>query len=202
MSIITTITNITDNETTPLKTLEEINSIIRVNTTALNILHINIRSILNHLPELECLNNTLDNKNHIIITSESWLSPNFNHNYLPLKGYQTISTNNNVRKSDGVIVFIKNGIDQSNTEYDILDANCILTIIKNININYGILCIYRSPSGNIIKFIEDLNTLITNIIQLHNNIPLIIIGDININILDTTNSTSLYLDLLNTYGFV
>jgi len=68
MSILTTITDITDNETTPLKTLEELNSIIRINTTALNILHINIKSILNYLPELQCLNNALDNNNRITIT--------------------------------------------------------------------------------------------------------------------------------------
>ncbi|KAL4104495.1 hypothetical protein QTP88_019791 [Uroleucon formosanum] len=116
MSIVKTITNITDNETVPLKTLDKINSIIRIYTTALNILHINIRSILKHLPELECLNNALDNNNHIIITSESWLK-----------------------------VFIKNDIEQINTE---------------------------SPSGNIIKFVKEIETLIANIIQLHKNIPL------------------------------
>ncbi|KAF0705630.1 Uncharacterized protein FWK35_00031308 [Aphis craccivora] len=42
-------------------------------------------NILNHLPELECLNNAFNNNIHIIITSESWLGPNFSHNYLPFK---------------------------------------------------------------------------------------------------------------------
>jgi len=166
MSIISTINKITDNETTSLRTIEEINSLIRLNNTTINIIHINIRSILN-LPELECLNNAFNNNIHIIITSESWLGPNFSHNYLPLKGYQIISTNNNNRKSDGVLIFIKNDIEQINTEYTIPDANCILTLIKSNNANFGILAIYRSPSGNIIKFIDELNIVIANIIKSH-----------------------------------
>lgn len=52
MSIITTITDINNKETTPLKTLAEINAASLINKTALNIIHVNIRSILNHLPEL------------------------------------------------------------------------------------------------------------------------------------------------------
>jgi len=85
-----------------------------------HILHLNIRSIAHHLPELECLNNALDNNNHVIITSESWLGHNINIvNYLPFKGYQTINTDNNVRKSDGILVFIKNNIDQILNKYRI-----------------------------------------------------------------------------------
>ncbi|KAF0705629.1 otoferlin-like [Aphis craccivora] len=67
--------------------------------------------------------------------------------------------------------------------------------------NFGILAIYRSPSGNIIKFIDELNIVISNIIKSYKNIPLILIGDININTLDTTNSTAIYLDLLTAFGF-
>lgn len=110
------------------------------------------------------------------------MGKNFNANYLPFKDYQIISTENNIRKSDGVLVFIKNDIDQISKEFNILDANCTLTIIKKNNLNFGILSIYRSSNGNIIKFIEDLGIIITNIINIHKNIPLILIGDLSINI--------------------
>lgn len=174
MGVITTVNEITDSEkNTPLKTIAEINFTIRNNKLALNILHINIRSIALYLPELECLNNALDNNNHVITTSESWLDNNINVNYLPFKGCQTINTDNSVRKSDGKLVFIKNDIDQICTEYNILDANYILTIIKKPNLNFGILSIYRSPNSNVIRFIEDLGMIIRNIIHLHKNIPFI-----------------------------
>lgn len=35
----------------------------------------------------------------------------------------------------------------------------------------------------------------------YKNVPLILIGDLNINILDTSTSTTLYLDLINSHSF-
>lgn len=66
----------------------------------------------------------------------------------------------------------------------------MLTLIIYKNINYGIIALYRSPSGNLIKFIEELYTIIANIIKSHKNV------------LDNTNSTVAYLDLLNSLKFL
>lgn len=193
--------NITKKETVPLLTIEETNSIL-LSHKSLNILHTNIRSISKHISELECLNTSLNNDNHIIITTESWLNDNFNDNFLPFKNYQIESTNNNIRISDGIIILIKNEINQISTEINITNANCILTLVTYDKINYGIISIYRSPSGNIIKFIEDLDIVINNVINSHKNTTFILIGDFNIDILDTTNSTAIYLDLLNSLNFI
>lgn len=88
------------------------------------------------------------------------------------------------------------------TEFIIQDANCLFTIITFNKINYGIISVYRSPSGNIIKFIEDLEVIITNLFNSYRQLTLILIGDMNINLLDTTNSTTLYYDLLNSFNFI
>lgn len=108
MNPITIINNITEIETTPLKAIGEINSTLFINNTGFNIMHVNIRSIIKHVTDLEFLNTALNNNNHIIITSESWISEHFNYNYPPFKNFQIVNTNSTIRKSDGGLVFIKN----------------------------------------------------------------------------------------------
>lgn len=46
-----------------------------------------------------------------------------------------------------------------------------------------------------------MSTIITNIVNSYKHIALILIGDININLFNTTNSTTIYLDLLNYFNF-
>lgn len=64
-----------------------------------------------------------------------------------------------------------------------------------------LLSVYISSSGNIITFIANISTIITNIVNSYKHITLILIGDININLFNTTNSKTIYLDLLNYFNF-
>lgn len=157
----------------------------------MNILFTNIRSIANHISELDCLNAAIKNKSHIIITVESWLGNKIDQKYISLNNYQSSIYKNHIRKSDGIVIFIQNNINYSTTEFIIQDANCLFTTITFNTINYGIISVYRSPSGNIIKFIEDLEVIITNIFNSYRQFTLILIGDKIINLSDTTNSTTL-----------
>ncbi|KAL4122954.1 hypothetical protein QTP88_015194 [Uroleucon formosanum] len=86
-----------------------------------------------------------------------------------------------------------------NTIYDIIDKDNTNTSIKSLD-EINKLC-STNFSGLNILFLNIKNTIITNIINSHNYITLLLIGDININLLDTTSSTTLYLDLLNSFNF-
>lgn len=57
MSILTIMNVITDNKTMHVKTLGELNPTKLKNNAVLILLHVNNRSIYNHLLELEYLNN-------------------------------------------------------------------------------------------------------------------------------------------------
>lgn len=61
MTAINTIYDIIDkdNTNTSIKSLDEINKLCSTNFSGLNILFLNIKSIENHFPELECLNTAL-----------------------------------------------------------------------------------------------------------------------------------------------
>jgi len=63
------------------------------------------------------------------------------------------------------------------------------------------ISVYRSLSGNI-KIIEDLEVIIINILNSYRQLTLILIGDMSINLSDTTNFTTLYYDLLNSFNFI
>lgn len=67
--------------------------------------------------------------------------------------------------------------------------------------NYGILSIHRSPNDNINNFLIEFNTVITSLVNTNKNTKIMIIGDLNINILDTPHNTENYLDILNSHNF-
>ena len=202
MASINTLFDIIDKENTNIISPNEINAQLYNNDTSLNILFTNIRSIANHISELDCLNAAIKNKNHIIITVEPWLGNNIDQKYISLNNYQSSISKNHPHKSDGIVIFIQKDINYITTEFKILDANCMFTTITFNKINYGIISVYRSPSGNILKFIEDLEVIITDIFNSFRQLTFILIGAMNINISDTTNSTTLYYDLLNSFNFI
>lgn len=98
-------------------------------------------------------------------------------------------------------MFINNNIIHNTTELIIQDTNCLFMLIDHNGQTYGILSIYRSPNGNINNFLIEFNTVITNLVDTHKNTKIIVIGDLNITILNTSHSTENYLDILNRHNF-
>lgn len=86
------------------------------------------------------------------------------------------------------------------TKFILQDANCLFITITFNKISYGIILVFRSPSGNIKKCIGNFEVIITN--KTYRQFVFIIIGDMNINLSDTTNSTTLYYDLLISYNIL
>lgn len=105
----------------------------------------------------------------------------------------------NLNKNDGVIVYIKNGVNHLVDEPILLDCSC-LTI--KINTDTIILGIYRSPSNsNIFNFLQSLDQILHECSSFKN---IIIMGDINIDIqpLNISKETNDYLDMLACHGIL
>lgn len=118
MASINTLFDIIDKENTTINSLNEINTPLHNNDTSLNILFTNIRSIANHLSELECLNTAIKNKiSHIIITAESWLGNNIDQKYISLNNYQSSISKNHTCKSDGIVIFIQKDLNYTTAEF-------------------------------------------------------------------------------------
>lgn len=82
----------------------KINNIV----TSFNLINMNIRSINKHITDLSCLIKVIGHHVHIISLSEAWLNKHFDKKFVFLNIYQIIHTNNNINKSDGVALFIRN----------------------------------------------------------------------------------------------
>ncbi|KAL4089448.1 hypothetical protein QTP88_024483 [Uroleucon formosanum] len=202
MASINNIYEILDSDKTNLHCINEMNERLSNHNNSLNILHTNIRSLNKHIIDLEYLNASLNDKCHIIIASEAWISKEFNPKYFSFcKVFYIEYTKNNFRRSDGLVIFIKNDIIHNTTELIIQDTNCLFTTINFNGHKYGILSLYRSPNGDINTFLAQFNIVITDITNKHKNTKIIIIGDLNINLLDTTQNTTNYIDILNSLNF-
>ncbi|KAF0768390.1 zinc finger MYM-type protein 1-like [Aphis craccivora] len=152
MASINNICELLDSDNTSLHCINEINESLSKHNNNFNILHTNIR-----------------------IASEAWIGKDFNPKYFSFcKGFNIKHTKNNLRRSDGVVIFIKNDIIHNTTE---------------------------SPNGDINTFLTQFNIVITNIINNHKNSKILILWNLNINLLDTTQNTTNHIDILNSLNF-
>jgi len=84
MASIDNLFDIIDSNKTPLLNIDEINVNLSKYSNCFSILHTNIRTLSKHSPDLEYLCSSLNNKCHMIITTEAWIDKNFNNKYFPL----------------------------------------------------------------------------------------------------------------------
>lgn len=167
-------------DTITTSTTQEINNFIKNrNTKTLKILHQNIRSINKNFVELTVMLQQLDEEIDIIILTECRIKK---ETYSPkhLDNYKVFNTTQHKNQNDGVIIYLKNEIHGIVKEIQLRDANCLLI---NINNDISIFGIYRSPSTrDISPFLHSLDDELTLLRDVRN---VYLIGDININLLNT-----------------
>ena len=148
------------------------------------ILHQNIRRISNKIDEF--LNSVSPNAPHIICLTEHHSRTeelsNVNFGHYSLGASFCIQTYSH----GGVCIFVpKNtqfhavNLDQYNREKDLEICALKLNISSN---SFTIVCIYRSPTGNVFYFLYQLELILTKIYKTSNEI--ILCGDFNINYLN------------------
>ena len=174
----------------------------------LTIYHQNICGIKNKITEF--ILTIAGTKPHIICFSEHHLKGfDLNSSFLPyIPSYKlgTIYSRTNL-KGGGVSIFIheeikylKIDLKQYCKEQDI---EIVAVKIKYNTTNYSIYCLYRSPTGNLEYFYEQLDKVLDS--NLHTKSKIIICGDLNIDFLDfITKSTQLknFLHSFNLAGTV
>lgn len=109
---------------------------------------VNIRSINANLDELLLFlkNDSYFNIDLIVLT-ETWHNPeNCNYN---IPGYNIFYSTKKRNQNDGIIIFAKQHLVIDVHEFDFCEANIIKLSISNYIFPINIICIYRSPSGNI-----------------------------------------------------
>ena len=165
----------------------------------INVYYNNCRSLKNKLNHLHIL--LKHQKFHILIFSETWLSPDYDDKLLLLDHpYYLLRSDRENKKGGGVCIFIKNNIiavpKLIMTKRDISIISCDITVdqpdsSENLSIQ-RILVVYSPPHMS--TTMDDINFTLSNIADncITEN-PIMVIGDFNIS---NTNISTEFTDFM------
>lgn len=180
----------------------ELTDYISKQTSIFNIMQLNIRGITTNFENLLAFMETYNlNYCDIIILTECHKLESTDCFNIP--GYSVYYNFANYNSFDGVILYIKTGLNPqvSNRMLGISGITLTNICLDIGGVKYGIYTLYRSPSSNLSMFLDELDhyfKLATN----ENNID-IFLGDININLLNKNSGyAGRYLAQMNSHGFI
>lgn len=161
----------------------------------INILYTNIRSLRKNfnafLLELSQINTRIS----IIVLTEVWINSE-EASFYKIPNFTMFHCCNDTYRAGGVMCFIAEDIFSLQLTVNFVSADTLLVKLKQGNTYFNLFCIYRLQNVAENLFLEELNAFLAT---LRNNT--ILIGDININLLNNSQIVLNYLDILNSYGF-
>ena len=161
----------------------------------LTIIFLNIRSLRkNFIHLLASINNILNNIK-IIILVETNIADEENNYYL-INGFNSIFVNREGR-GGGIAVYIAEELEYTITKLNVVSFESIQFDIKTNQQVISFIPVYRPPAKSTTEFIYELETIINRI---NSKQPLIVIGDVNIDILRKSITSARYTDSLITNG--
>lgn len=181
-------------------TEEILNSFNDINMNYMNynmsVIHLNIRSLRkNFLPFLTNISKII-NKIQLIVLTETNICDDENQYYF-IDGFNAIFRNRESR-GGGIAVYIRKDtqFEEKTIEMESTEAMQI-TITTTNNKKTTVIPIYRPPNKNIRTFLIELEKLISAIDRQYN---IIFLGDINIDLMKQTITTTNYMNILLSYG--
>lgn len=129
--------------------------------------------------------------------TETWYHEN--DDILDFSGYNSFFLNRTGRRGGGILILAKKDF-----KCEILESFSSLTIdyeVLSLQSNSLVLSVvYRPPNGNTSKFFEFLDAYFSWIND--RNLTLVLGGDLNINLLDTSSAQSELAEIIEVNGFV
>jgi hypothetical protein len=135
----------------------------------------------------------------VIVLDEIWIYSN-ESNFYNIPGYNSYFECNDTSRSGGIVVYVADSL----ASHRIHDSSKSFTTAEVVHVNISslhlnVLAVYRSPSYNADTFEIDLNNFFSGVCRS----SFILVGDININILDAQNTiVEKYLNNLAYHGFM
>lgn len=178
-------------------TLDDIKQIQFDKQNSLKLLYLNARSISNKIEDLNKLLTTINETVHLIAISESWLKDD--SSCLNINNYNVVSvTRSGSRVGGGVVLLIHHSITNYDCIYTYSDEFLSILSVKLIitNREHIVSVIYNPPNRGQ-QFIEVLETFMNS----QKNKNSIIIGDVNINLLQSDSVCKQYKSILSCNNF-
>ena len=150
----------------------------------LTILHLNINGLRNKIHEVA---NILDKfQPSIMALSESKLDDSISDGLLHISGYNLLRLDRPNSKGGGLVVYYQTHIPISlNTSSLAACESLSMEVSLSRRKSLRLLLVYRPPCNNVHNFITSLDQFLSGI---NHSIPLLIIGDLNIDFLDNSSN--------------
>ena len=155
---------------------------------SLKVLHINTRSLRKHYNELEALILSQQQSPEILALTETWLNPNDETNCFALPNYKVFNKARDTR-GGGVMIQCLNCVSVID-ELDSPFEECLFLKVKYHGNIFLIAVVYNPPSINKLLLIDKLDQFLESLL---NSLPVLIMGDINIDVLKQNDATLRYL---------
>ena len=164
------------------------------------ILHLNVRSIDNHFEELETLIESFGvNKPSLDCCSVTWMVESSGEDLYVLDYYASMNFQPGKTRNEGVSKYVHESLSFEIIEFDIrIDLNYIAISCTNLKkAKIIVVCLYNHPSINNQYFLEQFEVLLESCCQMSN---CFLVGDMNIDLLETSAIGSKYLNSLKLNG--
>lgn len=161
---------------------------------SLSAIHFNARSLNKHCDEIYAFLSTLERNFSCICMTETWLSPDDKNLHSPLS-YSSEYFYRSNSNHGGAAIFVSPSIKHKrrlDLELPVINCESVWIeledcLLPSHSSKIILGCIYRSPSSSVSDFCTALNDLLSTISSEKQKV--VIMGDININILDEENHT-------------
>lgn len=139
--------------------IDECKKII-ANVSGLKLLNMNVCGINSKYEKIEILFKALNADFDIIVLTEAHLKGIVILEQFNFQGYKVYSTENNKFKTDGVLLYVKTTVEHTVQEIKMENCTCLeLKFLVDKKL-FSCIAIYRSPSGGIERFIEQLEQVL------------------------------------------
>lgn len=172
-------------------------SIAECEDSGLKIIFMNARSIRNKFDELISLITNIVRDVDVVVIVETWITPG-EQNFFQIPNY-TAFFDCRASGYGGVVIYVKNSFKSIRIGEENMTRffNFVGVKIISQNQTYFVNAIYNPNQHHINELLEFIERKISNCDQQKT----ILIGDLNINLLNNSSTTNYYKNLLQSYGF-
>lgn len=168
-----------------------------ISNNQLNVLHVNIRSMLKNFAHLEYVVSTSIHTIHILVLTEVNISDDCK-NLFHLSDYEMHTELRRHRKGGGVVLYVHNSVCFTRLPTSTIYFECIA---GEVNTSYGLkigMCaVYRPPTLSKPLFIEELSRVVDLCSRKQNYM---LLGDMNINLKNNDPVRTSYLNAISDTG--
>ena len=169
----------------------------------LSLICLNARSLFYKMNQLDVLVKQFNYFFNIIVITETWLNEQ-SANLIYLPNYHFVFKNRRDRQGGGVGIFVKQGLEytvsvDSVFDSDIIDMLCLNLKSRHFSKNIKVIAVYRPPNTEFDNFSDKIGVIINHIKPTQETY---IVGDFNVNLLESSIQTTSFKNLMYTHCFL